>query len=118
MADLTIYEVPRCSTCRRLRELLTERGVSYEGIAYHDVGISEETIRELLRKSGLSPRDVLRTREPLVAELGLLEGDGVSDDELVALMAQHPRLLQRPFAVRGERALLARPIERVAELLD
>jgi arsenate reductase len=116
MAELTIYEVPSCSTCQRLGALLAERGVAYEGIAYHDVGIDEATIRELLRKSGLGPRDVLRTREPLVAELGLL--DGVGDDELVALMAQHPKLLQRPIVVRGERALLARPVERALDLLD
>ncbi|MEA2148771.1 MAG: hypothetical protein QOD69_601 [Solirubrobacteraceae bacterium] len=118
MAELTIYEVPNCSTCQRLGALLAERGVAYEGIAYHDVGIDEATIRELLRKAGLRPRDVLRTREPLVAELRLLDGDGVDDDELVALMAQHPKLLQRPIVVRGDRALLARPIERVLDLLD
>jgi arsenate reductase (glutaredoxin) len=57
-------------------------------------------------------------REPLVSALGLLEGDGVCDGELVALMAEHPRLLQRPIAVHGERALLARPVERVLELLE
>ncbi|MEA2156670.1 MAG: hypothetical protein QOE11_2810 [Solirubrobacteraceae bacterium] len=118
MADLTIYEVPSCSTCQRLGDLLAQRGIEYEGIAYHDVGVSEETIRELLRKSGLGPRDVLRVREPLVAELGLLDGEGVTDDELIALMAKHPRLLQRPIVVRGDRALLARPVERVLELLD
>jgi len=118
MAELTIYEVPRCSTCRKLRELLAERGVDYEAIAYQDAGISEETIRELLAKAELGPRDLLRMREPLVTELGLLDGAGVSDDELIALMAQHPKLLQRPIALRGDRALLARPIERVLELLD
>jgi arsenate reductase len=118
MADLTIYEVRTCSTCRKLAALLAERGVEYDGVEYHQEGISEERIRELLRKSGLGPRDVLRQREPLVAELGLLAGDGVSDDELIALMAEHPKLLQRPIAVRGERALLARPVERVLELLD
>jgi arsenate reductase len=118
MADLTIYEVRGCSTCRKLAALLAERGVEYHGIEYHEVGVSEEEIRELLRKSGLRPRDVLRLREPLVAELGLLDGEGVPDDELIALMAKHPKLLQRPIAVRGERALLARPVERVLELLD
>ena len=118
MADLTIYEVSSCSTCAKLSALLAERGVEYDGIEYHEVGISEEAIRELLRKSGLSPRDVLRVREPLVGELGLLDGDGVSDDELIAAIAAHPKLLQRPIAVRGERALLARPVERVLELLD
>jgi arsenate reductase len=118
MADLTIYEVRRCSTCQKLGALLAERGIEYEGVEYHEVGVSEETLRELLRKSGLGPRDVLRVREPLVAELGLLEGAGVGDDELIALIVEHPKLLQRPIAVRGERALLARPVERVLELLD
>jgi arsenate reductase len=118
MSDLTIYEVKTCSTCRNLAALLAERGVEYEGVEYHRTGLDEATIRELLAKSGLGPRDVLRMREPLVEELGLLEGDGVSDDELIAAMAEHPRLLQRPIAVRGDRALLARPVERVLELLD
>jgi arsenate reductase len=117
MADLTIYEVKRCSTCRKLAELLAQHGVEYEGVEYHQTGLDEATIRDLLAKSGLGPRDVLRMREPLVAELGLLD-DGVSDDELIAAIAKHPRLLQRPIAVRGDRALLARPVERVLELLD
>lgn len=119
MTDLTIYEVKRCSTCQRLSALLEQRGIEYEGIEYHQTGLTEEQVRELLRKSGLGPRDVLRRREPLAAELGLLDDDGgVSDDELIALMAEHPRLLQRPIVVRGERALLARPVERALELLD
>ena len=117
MSDLTIYEVRSCSTCRSLSALLAERGVEYEGIEYHEVGLTEAEIRELLRKSGLRPRDVLRLREPLVDELGLRD-DSVSDDELIAQMAAHPKLLQRPIAVRGERALLARPVERVLELLE
>lgn len=117
MGDLTIYEVKTCSTCRRLSALLAARGVQYEGVEYHETGLDERTIRDLLAKAGLAPRDVLRLREPLVAELGLLD-EGVSDDALIAAMAEHPRLMQRPIAVRGDRALLARPVERVLELLD
>jgi arsenate reductase len=117
MANLTVYKVRSCSTCRNLAKLLDERGIAYDGIEYHETGLDEATIRELLAKSGLGPRDVLRLREPLVAELGLLEGDGVSDDELIAAIVEHPKLLQRPIAVRGDRALLARPVERVLELL-
>ena len=116
MADLTIYEVSTCSTCRNLAALLAERGVEYDGVEYHDTGLDEATIRELLAKSGLGPRDILRRREPLVAQLGLLD-EGVSDDDLIARMVEYPRLMQRPIAVRGDRALLARPVERVLELL-
>ncbi len=118
MADITIYEVPTCSTCRNLATLLAGRGVEYDGIDYHRVGLTEREIRELLAKAELGPRDLLRTRETLVAELGLLDGAGASDDELIAAMVAHPRLLQRPIVVRGDRALLARPIERALELLD
>ena len=118
MADLTIYEKSTCTTCRNLSALLDERGIDADRVHYHVEGIDEATIRELLAKAEVGPRDVLRTREPLVAELGLLEGAGVSDDELIALMAKHPELLQRPIVVRGDRAVLARPVERVLELLD
>jgi arsenate reductase len=98
--------------------VLAERGVEYEGVEYHATGLDEATIRNLLAKADLGPRDILRTREPLVAELGLLDGAGASDDALIAAMVEHPRLMQRPIAVRGDRALLARPVERVLELLD
>ena len=116
-SDLTVYEVSRCSTCRKLAALLAAEGIEYEGVEFHDTGLDDATIRSLLAKSGLAPRDVLRTREPLVGELGLLE-DGVGDDELVAAMVAHPELLQRPIAMRGDRALLARPVQRVLELFE
>ena len=118
MSDLTIYEKRTCSKCRELFSLLAERGIDADRVQYHVEGIDEATIRDLLSKADLRPRDVLRTREPLARELGLLEPDGVSDDELIAAMAEHPELLQRPIAVRGDRAVLARPVERVLELLQ
>jgi arsenate reductase len=118
MSELTIYEKRTCSTCRRLTELLDERGIAAEHVQYHVEGIDEATIRELLAKAGIGPRAALRVREPLVGELNLLDEDAVGDDELIALMAQHPELLQRPIVVRGDRAVLARPVERVLELLD
>jgi arsenate reductase len=114
MPTLTVYEKHRCSTCRKLRELLDEHGVSYELVEYHDTGLSEEELRGLLRKAGLGPRDVLRTREPLVAERGL-PGD-LGDDALIALMVEHPALVQRPIVVAGDRAVLARPIELALDL--
>jgi arsenate reductase len=115
MVTLTVYEKPTCTTCRKLRALLDEHGVAYESIDYHATGIREEELRGLLAKIGCGPREVLRTREPLLEELGIDE-TMVSDDELVALMVTNPALLQRPVVVRGDRAVLARPIERALEL--
>jgi len=113
---LTVYEKPTCTTCRRLAALLEERGVDFETVDYHVEGLSEAQLRALLGKAGASARDVLRTREPLVAELGLAE-PGVSEDELIAAMVEHPQLVQRPIVERGDRAVLARPVDRVDELL-
>ena len=114
MEALTVYEKPTCSTCRRLFELLTDRGVDFERVDYHVEPLPEEKIRALLRKAGLSASEAARTKEPLYAELAA----DASEDELIALMAEHPQLLQRPIVERGDRAVLARPVERVLELLD
>jgi arsenate reductase len=115
MTTLTVYEKPSCTTCRKLRALLDEHGIEYEAIDYHVTGIQEGELRELLGKMGCGPRDVLRTRESLVKELRLDEV-GMSDDELIAQIVANPALLQRPIVVRGDRAVLARPIERALEL--
>jgi arsenate reductase (glutaredoxin) len=114
---LTVYEKPTCSKCRELFSLLTERGVEFERVNFHVDPLPAERIAELLGKAGLAPADALRTNEPVYASLALAERD-LSDAELIALMAEHPQLLQRPIVERGPRAVLARPPERVLELLD
>ena len=98
-------------------KLLQERGVDFERVNYHVEGLTDAQLRRLLAKADLSPRDVLRRREPLGRELGL-EDPGRSDDELIAAMVEHPQLVERPIVERGDRAVLARPVERVLELLD
>jgi arsenate reductase len=117
VAELTVYEKPTCTTCRNLATLLQERGIDFERVNYHVEPLPAEKIRDLLAKAGISAREALRTREPRVAELGL-DDPAVGDDELVAQMAEHPELLQRPIVEQGDRAVLARPVERVLELLD
>jgi arsenate reductase len=64
----------------------------------------------------LSPRDILRTREPVYGELNLARPD-ISDDELIRHMVENPDLIQRPIVERGSRAVLARPAENVKPLL-
>jgi len=117
MADLTVYEKHTCTTCKNLADLLREHGVDYDAVDYHVFPLTEDEIRELVRKTGAPAQDLFRTREDVYKELGLADRD-VGDDEAIALMAEHPQLLQRPVVVRGDRAVLARPIERALELLE
>jgi arsenate reductase (glutaredoxin) len=117
VAELTVYEKPTCTTCRNLAALLEERGIDFERVNYHIDPLPEKKIRELLRKAGVGPREVLRKKEPAYRQLGLDSPD-VSDDDLIAAMVEHPQLLQRPVVERGDRAVLARPPERVLEILD
>jgi arsenate reductase (glutaredoxin) len=111
---LTVYEKPTCSKCRRLARILEERGIDFARVDFHVEPLPAERIRELLRKAGVAPRDALRPRE--TGTLALLERDA-PDDEILAAMAADPALLQRPIVERGDRAVLARPAERVLELL-
>jgi arsenate reductase len=117
VAELTVYEKRSCTTCRNLAVLLEERGVDFDRVDYHVEPLSEGEIRELVRKTGRPARELFRAREPVYAELGLGERE-VDDDEAISLMAEHPALMQRPVVVRGDRAVLGRPVERVLALLD
>ena len=97
-------------------KLLRESGVSFEKVNYYVQPLTRKKLTELIRKMNLKPRDVLRKSEPVYKELGLAE-DKFSDSELIALMIDHPDLLQRPIVERGDRAVLGRPTENVKELL-
>ena len=115
MAELTVYEKPTCTTCRKLATLLTERGIDFDRVNYHVDPLSEDEIRELVRKAGVPARELLRKKEPRAKELSEREA---GDDEVIAAMAADPVLLERPVIERGDRAVLGRPPERVLELLD
>mgnify|MGYP001305919496 FL=1 len=96
-------------------QLLKEEGLDFERVNYFVDPLDEITLREILSKAGLSPRDVLRTRDRVYSELNL-DSDDVSDDVLLAALVEHPSLLQRPIIVRGDSAVLGRPIENVRAL--
>ena len=97
-------------------KLLRESGVSFEKVNYYIEPLTRKKLTELIRKANLKPRDLLRKSEPVYKELGLAE-DKFSDSELIALMIEHPDLIQRPIVERGDRAVLGRPTENVKELL-
>lgn len=111
---ITVYEKRTCTACRKLAELLAERGIDFDTVEYQVEGLGEGEIRELLRKAGITAREALRMREAGAAELAASDA---GEDEIVAAMAARPELLQRPIVVNGSRAVLARPVERVLEIL-
>ena len=113
---ITVYQKPTCTKCRQTLGLLRERGAEFEAVDYYERRLTAAELGDLVAKLGLSPRDVVRWDEPVARELGLETRD-LSDEELLALMAEHPDLIQRPIVVRGDRAVLGRPVENVEELL-
>jgi len=77
-------------------KLLRESGVAFEKVNYYLAPLGEKKLRELIRKLGLKPRELLRTSEGIYRELGLGRKD-FSDDQIIALMIKHPELIQRPI---------------------
>jgi len=96
--------------------VLRESNIDFEKVNYYTEPLTKKKLRELLTKMKLTPRDILRTREPIYKELGLAEKK-LTDDQLISLMIEHPDLLQRPIVERGDRAVLARPAEVVRAIL-
>ncbi len=116
MADITIYHKPTCTTCRKVVQMLEDSSKSFTSVNYYEQGFTREQLKRLLKKAGLSAKDVLRTKEPLYQELGLAK-KALSDEELLELMVQHPDLIQRPIVEQGEHAILARPADTIKKLL-
>ena len=96
--------------------ILKESGVDFEAINYYIDPIPKKKLKELLRKMKLSAKDILRSKEPIYKELKLA-GQDLSDDELIDLMVKHPDLIQRPIVEKGTKAILARPAEKIREML-
>ena len=115
-SKITVYQKPTCGTCKSTLDLLKESGEEFEAINYYEVPLTEDQLRELLVKLGLTARDILRSGEPLAHELGLAERQ-LSEAELIKIMVEHPDLIQRPIVVRGDEAVLCRPAENVKKLL-
>lgn len=116
MADITIYQKPTCTTCRQAVQVLKDSGKPYTAINYYERPFTKTQLKTLLKKAGLSPRDVLRTKEEIYQELGLGKKQ-LSDDELLDVMVKHPDLIQRPIVEKGDQAILARPADSIKTLL-
>jgi arsenate reductase len=113
---ITIYQKPTCTTCRQVYAALKESGVDFDSVNYYTDPISKAKLKELIRKMGIKAPELFRTKEEVYKKLKLA-GKELTDDKAIDLMIKHPDLIQRPIVERGSRAILARPAERLKEIL-
>ena len=115
MSDVTIYHNPRCSKSRTTLALLEENGVTPDIVLYLETRPDAREISALLDKLGMTAGELVRRGEDAYKTCGLSRDS--SDEEILLAMAGHPKLIERPIVVRGDRAVLGRPPENVLTLL-
>lgn len=113
---ITIYHNPRCSKSRQTLALLEERGLTPEVVLYLDTPPDAATLKAILNKLGMAPRDLMRKGETEYKENGL-DDLSLSDDALIAAMVTHPKLIERPIVLANGKAALGRPPENVLEIV-
>jgi len=111
-----IYHNPMCGTSRKTLDILREEGAELEVIEYMKTPPSRAELKDLYERAGISPRDGLRAKEPLAEELCLTRDD-VTDDEVLDAMMEHPILINRPLVATDKGAVLARPQDKVRDIL-
>lgn len=113
---ITIYHNPRCRKSREALQLLEASGTPFRVVDYQKEPLSPEALKSILEKLGIPAEALIRKNETLWKEH--YKGKTLTEGELVGLMVDHPRLMERPILVRGEQAVLGRPPERVMELIQ
>ena len=113
--SITVYEKPTCTTCRKLNKLFEEKGIDWKKVNYFIEPFTEAKLSALLKKAGLKPYDVLRRAEPDFKGLGITAE--TKDSDVIKAMVAFPSIIQRPIVEVGDRAVLARPIEKALEVL-
>ena len=111
-----IWHNPKCSTSRKVLEMIRAKGVEPEIVDYQKTPPSASKIKEALKAMGMKPRDLLRRKNTPYDDLGL-DDPKLSDAALVTAMAEHPLLMERPVVHTKKGTRLCRPVERLREIL-
>lgn len=112
---ITIYHNPRCKKSREGLEVVKESGKDYEVREYLKEPVTEEELSELLEQLGMAPIELVRTEEKIWKES--YKGKDLSDEELIRVMVEHPKLIQRPIVVKDQAAVVGRPASKISDLL-
>ncbi|UII25153.1 arsenate reductase (glutaredoxin) [Fulvivirga maritima] len=111
---LTIYHNPRCTKSRETLQLIEEHGDMVEVVEYLKMPPSKADLEKIVEKLGIKPHDLIRTGEAIYKEK--YKGSELSDDEWLQAMEEHPKLIERPIVIKGDKAIIGRPPEKVKEL--
>ena len=112
---ITVYHNPRCSKSRCALDLLKEKGLEFEVIEYMSQKPSAAELKDVIQKLGIRPEELLRKKEDDFKEH--FKGKQLSDDEWIDAMIRFPKLIERPIVIKGGKAVVARPTERLLEIL-
>ena len=116
MSSFTIFHNPRCSKSRQALQILQQNNYDHEIVLYLDIELNAPLIEDILKKLDLSPRELLRKGEIDYKDNGLGDIEH-SDQDIVNFMIKFPKLIERPIVIKGNRAVVGRPPERIKELL-
>ncbi len=115
MQKITVYEKPACTTCRNVTKALIEQGIDFEKVNYYIDPFSKTKLKSLLKKMKMKPAEVIRKKEKTYKDPDI-KNKNYSNEELIDLMIKYPDLIQRPIIEMGDKAILARPPEKIKEL--
>jgi len=116
MEPITIYHNGECSKCRGALEILQEQGIPHQVRWYIAEPLSKPEIIALLNKLHMQPSDLVRKSESLYK--ANYEGRNISEDEWITILTKNPILIERPVVEKGKKAVVARPPERIFEILS
>lgn len=117
MSDVTVLHNPKCSTSRAALETLEAAGTGAEVVQYLKEPLGESALRELIGQLEDEPTDLVR-RDSFFKDQGMTDADVATVDQVVAVLVEHPRLMQRPVIIKGDRAIIGRPKGRVAPFVQ
>lgn len=112
--SVTIYHNPRCSKSRQTLALIEEKGITPEIVEYLETPPSQAKLKGIISALGVSPKDIIRKKE--AKEEGV-DANVLNDADLIKAMAEHPRIIERPIVVSGDKAAMGRPPENVLAIL-
>lgn len=115
MQNIQIWHNPKCSKSRNAMTLLEEKGIDADVVKYLESTPTKEQLTEVLKKLNISAKELLRTGEDVYKELNLKDEN--NEDKLINIMVENPILIERPIIIKGNIAVIARPIENLEELL-